>query len=154
MNANMEAEGIMGRRCEWWMVNGEWWTGQPWIVNRETSIVNRETWNVKCQSSILNFKTLKNNLMFLQLNHQKLDVFTVARSFTNECYRFTTSLPPSEKFNMVQQVRRAALSVYLNIAEGCSRKSLTERRRFFEISRGSIIEIDAVLDLSTELNHS
>ena len=92
--------------------------------------------------------------MFLQLNHQKLDVFTVAKSFTHECYKFTTSLPPSEKFNMVQQVRRAALSVYLNIAEGCSRKSLTERRRFFEISRGSIIEIDAVLDLSTELNYS
>ena len=54
---------------------------------------------------------------------------------------------------MVQQVRRAGLSVYLNIAEGCSRKSLTERKRFFEISRGSVIEIDAVLDLCIELNY-
>ena len=92
--------------------------------------------------------------MFLQLNHQKLDVFAVAKSFTLECYRFSTSLPASEKFNMVQQVRRAALSVYLNIAEGCSRKSLAERKRFFEISRGSLVEIDAIFDLSTELNYS
>ena len=45
------------------------------------------------------------------------------------------------------------MSVYLNIAEGCSRKSITERKRFFEISRGSIIEIDAVLDLCIELNY-
>jgi len=92
--------------------------------------------------------------MFLQLNHQKLDVFIVAKSFALECYRFTKSLLAEEKFNMVQQVRRAALSVYLNIAEGCSRKSVAERKRFFEISRGSIIEIDAILDLSAELNYS
>src|SRR6476620_8684405 len=92
--------------------------------------------------------------MFLQLNHQRLDVFNAARSFTLECYRFTKLLPPEEKFNMIQQLRRASLSVYLNIAEGCSRKSLTERKRFFEISRGSIIEIDAVLDLCVELNYS
>lgn len=91
--------------------------------------------------------------MFLRLNHQKLDVFIVAKSFALECYRFTKALPSEEKFNMIQQVRRAALSVYLNIAEGCSRKSIAERKRFFEISRGSIIEIDAVLDLSEELNY-
>ena len=92
--------------------------------------------------------------MFLQLNHQKLDVFIAAKSFTLECYRFTKQLPAEEKFNMIQQVRRAALSVYLNIAEGCSRRSEAERKRFFEISRGSIIEIDAVLDLCEALNYS
>ena len=92
--------------------------------------------------------------MFLQLNHQKLDVFTTAKLFTLECYKFSKVLPSEEKFNMVQQVRRAALSVYLNIAEGCSRKSVAERKRFYEISRGSIIEIDAVLDLSEKLNYS
>lgn len=92
--------------------------------------------------------------MFLQLNYQKLDVFVTAKSFTLECYKFTKQLPAEEKFNMIQQVRRAALSVYLNIAEGCSRKSIVERKRFFEISRGSIIEIDAVLDLAIELDYN
>jgi len=92
--------------------------------------------------------------MFLRLNHQRLDVFMAAKSFTLECYKFTKQLPAEEKFNIIQQVRRAALSVYLNLAEGCSRKSLAERKRFFEISRGSIIEIDAVLDLCESLNYN
>ena len=52
---------------------------------------------------------------------------------------------------MVQQIRRAALSVYLNIAEGCSRKSRSERIRFFEIARGSVIEIDAAIDIAIKL---
>ena len=91
--------------------------------------------------------------MFLQLNHQKLDVFIIAKSVALECYKLTKQLPSEEKFNMVQQVRRASLSVYLNIAEGCSRKSLVERKRFFEISRGSIIEIDAVLDVCVDLGY-
>jgi len=50
-------------------------------------------------------------------------------------------------------MRRAALSVHLNIAEGASRKSEVERKRFYEISRGSIIEIDAALDVVKELNY-
>ena len=54
---------------------------------------------------------------------------------------------------MISQIRRAALSVHLNIAEGCSRKSINERRRYFEISRGSTIEIDAALDIATVLGY-
>jgi four helix bundle protein len=50
-------------------------------------------------------------------------------------------------------MRRAALSVHLNIAGGCSRKSESERRRFFEISRGSIIEVDAAVDTACSLNY-
>lgn len=91
--------------------------------------------------------------MFLQLNHQKLDVFAIAKSFTLECYRFTRLLPPEERFNMVQQIRRAALSVCRNIAEGASRRSGAERKRYYEVARGSIIEIDAALDISAELKY-
>lgn len=54
---------------------------------------------------------------------------------------------------MTQQIRRAGLSVHLNIAEGCSRKSIQERKRYFEISRGSIIEIDAALDVAASLDY-
>ena len=86
-------------------------------------------------------QTINYQRMFLQLNHQKLDVFITAKSFTLECYKLTKSLPSEERFNMVQQIRRAALSVCLNIAEGSSRKSLVERKRYFEIARGSIIEM-------------
>ena len=54
---------------------------------------------------------------------------------------------------MITQIRRAALSVHLNIAEGASRESETERRRYYEIARGSIVEIDAALDLAEDLGY-
>ena len=91
--------------------------------------------------------------MFLKLNHQKLDVFQASKSFVLECYRLSKLLPPDEKFGMTSQIRRAALSVHLNIAEGCSRKSQAERKRFYEIARGSLIEVDAALDIAMELDY-
>jgi four helix bundle protein len=91
--------------------------------------------------------------MFLKLNHQKLDVYPASRSFVLECYRLSGSLPSEEKFGMISQIRRAALSVYLNIAEGCSRKSGSERKRYYEIARGSIIKIDAALDIASDLEY-
>lgn len=91
--------------------------------------------------------------MFLKLNHQKLDIYSVSKIFVYECYKLTKALPSEEKFGMISQIRRAALSVHLNIAEGASRKSENERKRFYEISRGSIIEIDAALDIAKDLNY-
>jgi four helix bundle protein len=91
--------------------------------------------------------------MFLNLGHTKLKAYSASRTFVVECYKLANGLPPEEKFAMAQQVKRAALSVHLNIAEGCSRKSIVERKRFFEISRGSIIEIDAALDVAQDLSY-
>jgi len=91
--------------------------------------------------------------MFLTLNHQKLDVYQFSRAFVLECYKLSKVLPPAERFGMVSQIRRAALSVHLNIAEGSSRKSEVERKRYYEISRGSIIEIDAALDIAKDLDY-
>ncbi|MDQ6610460.1 MAG: four helix bundle protein [Bacteroidota bacterium] len=91
--------------------------------------------------------------MFLELAHTKKPVFEASKKFTLECYRITNGFPADEKFAMVQQIRRAALSVHLNIAEGCSRKSITERKRFFEISRGSLIEVDTAMDTAVDLNY-
>src|SRR5260221_1619103 len=92
--------------------------------------------------------------MFLELAHTKLDVFKVTKIFVLSCYRETKSFPPEEKFGIISQIRRAALSVHLNVAEGCSRKSANERKRFYEIARGSIVEIDAALDISVELGYT
>jgi four helix bundle protein len=91
--------------------------------------------------------------MFLQLDHQKLDIYKISRIFVKECYLATKNFPVEEKFALTQQIRRAALSVHLNIAEGCSRKSETERKRFFEVSRGSVIEIDGALNLASDLDY-
>jgi four helix bundle protein len=91
--------------------------------------------------------------MFLTLNHQKLDLYSISQSFVLECYKLTKKLPAEEKFGMISQIRRAALSVHLNISEGASRKSEIERKRYYEIARGSVIEIDAALDIAKNLEY-
>jgi len=91
--------------------------------------------------------------MFLQLSHTRLNVFQSSKQLALECYRITRVFPNEEKFSMVQQIRRAALSVHLNITEGCSRKSNSERKRYFEIARGSVIEIDSAIDIALELTY-
>ncbi len=91
--------------------------------------------------------------MFLQLAHTKLESFKVSQELAMECYKITKLFPDSEKFAMVQQLRRAALSVHLNIAEGCSRKSKADRTRFYEIARGSVIEIDAAIGIAYKLSY-
>ncbi len=54
---------------------------------------------------------------------------------------------------MVQQIRREALSAHLNLAEGASRKSINERKRYFEIARGSVIEVDTAIEIAFELKY-
>ena len=91
--------------------------------------------------------------MFIKLNHKSLKIYEAIRELVREVYEISMKLPAEEKFNMVQQIRRAALSVKLNLAEGSTRKSLNERRRFYEVARGSVVEIDAVLETAVDLNY-
>jgi len=92
--------------------------------------------------------------MFLELAHTKLDVFKISKEFVLSCYKETRTFPSEERFSMIQQIRRAALSIHLNVAEGCSRKSATERKRFYEIARGSVIEIDTAFDIAFNLGYT
>ncbi len=91
--------------------------------------------------------------MFLQLAHTKLSVFLKSRDLVLECYKLSRNFPTDERFALVQQIRRASSSVHLNIAEGCSRKSNLERKRFFEIARGSLIEVDTAIGLAVDLKY-
>ena len=92
--------------------------------------------------------------MFLQLAHKKLNVYQFSQALALECYKVTSQFPNDEKFAMVQQIRRAALSVHLNLTEGSSRKSQVERNRFYEIARGSVIEIDAAFEIVYQLEYA
>ena len=91
--------------------------------------------------------------MFIQLSHKSLDVYKASRELVKEVYKVSLLLPKEENFNMTQQIRRAALSVKLNLSEGSSRKSEIERKRYYEISRGSVVEIDAALETAVDLNY-
>jgi len=90
--------------------------------------------------------------MFLNLKHKSLHIYEAVRELTKEVYKISSLLPSDERFNMVQQVRRAALSVKLNLAEGSTRRSEQERKRYIEVARGSVVEIDAALETAVDLN--
>jgi len=64
----------------------------------------------------------------LQLAHKKLDVYAIALNFTKEIYELTKSFPKEEQFALISQLRRAALSVCNNLAEGSARVSKAEKK--------------------------
>ena len=66
-------------------------------------------------------------------------------------YRETAVLPDSERFGLAAQMRRAAVSIPSNIAEGYARQSLTDYIRFLKISRGSLAELQTQLILAEQL---
>ena len=72
---------------------------------------------------------------------EDLDCYKLALQVFREAYRVVDSLPPEEKYNLADQLRRAATSVLLNIAEGYGRYHYLDSLRFYYISRGSIMEI-------------
>lgn len=68
-------------------------------------------------------------------------------------YQLTAGLPDSEKFGLTNQIRRASVSVSSNIAEGFGRRSHAERLRFYEISRGSLNEVESQLIIATKIRY-
>jgi four helix bundle protein len=89
----------------------------------------------------------------LVLNHKKLEVWKISIELVAEIYRITKLLPKEEIFGLTNQLRRASVSIISNIAEGSARKSSIERKRFYEISRSSIVEIDAQIEIAHKLNY-
>jgi len=73
-------------------------------------------------------------------NFEKLEVWHKALDFADLIYSDTRSFPSDERFGLTNQMRRAAVSVSSNIAEGTSRGSKTDFGRFIEISTGSLFE--------------
>ena len=99
---------------------------------------------VKCEKSKVKAEMLK-------LNHKNLEIWKQSVLLVKEIYRATKEFPKEEQFGITNQLRRAAVSVVSNIAEGSARSSMLERKRFYEIARSSIVEIDTQLEISISL---
>ena len=82
---------------------------------------------------------------------QKMQVWKKAKILTIETYKICKTLPPEEKFALGDQMRRAAISIISNIAEGSGRGSQNEIRQFLRIARGSTSELLAQLIVCHEL---
>ena len=83
--------------------------------------------------------------------HENLDAYKLAKRLVSDLYLLTAAFPSEEKFGLVSQIRRAAVSVPVNVAEGASRGSKREFSRFLQMARGSVNELRVLLELSRDL---
>jgi four helix bundle protein len=74
-------------------------------------------------------------------NFEKLDVWHKSIALADMVYVMTQRFPQDERFGLTNQMRRAAVSISSNIAEGCSRRSKSDFSRFVEIATGSTFEV-------------
>ena len=82
---------------------------------------------------------------------QDLIAWQKARAATLLVYRWSARLPPEERFGAIAQMRRAAVSISSNIAEGFGRGSAADFGRCLKIARGSLFEVMSQVDIASEL---
>ena len=87
-------------------------------------------------------------------NFEKLDVWQEAIQFADLVYELSGDFPADERFGLTNQMRRAAVSISSNIAEGSSRMSRTDFARFVEIATGSLFEVVSQTTIALRRNYS
>lgn len=85
-------------------------------------------------------------------NPENLKVFQAADALAEKVYEWSAGLPPEEKYGLTSQMRRASVSVISNLAEGCSRDSAADFRRFVEMALGSAMELRAQMSLASRVH--
>ena len=86
-------------------------------------------------------------------NYKKLNVWISSISLVKNIYKLTRKFPKDEMFVLTQQLRRAAISIPSNIAEGAGRNSNAQFKNFLQISIGSCYEAETQLIISKELEY-
>ena len=86
-------------------------------------------------------------------HYRELLVWQKAVSWVEAIYAVTHKWPQDERFGLTSQIRRAAVSVPSNIAEGCARRSTAEFVRFLSISRGSLAEVETQIIIAARLRY-
>lgn len=86
-------------------------------------------------------------------NFEKLEIWQLSKNLAVMIYNLTTTFPDAEKFGIINQLRRAVVSIPTNIAEGVNKITEKERSRYLQIAYGSSIEVISLLLISNELNY-
>jgi len=86
-------------------------------------------------------------------HYKNLIVWQRAHALVLAIYKFTSTFPQTEAYGLTNQVRRAAVSVTSNIAEGFARKSENEKVQFYYLSLGSLSEVDNQLTIARDLQY-
>jgi len=85
--------------------------------------------------------------------HEKLDVWKRAIDFVVTVYKMTESFPRDERFGLISQIRRAAVSIAANIAEGAGRHTSKEFKYFLSNAQGSVSELATELLIAQRLGY-
>ncbi len=85
--------------------------------------------------------------------HKRLDVWKVSMELVPEVYRVTGKFPAQERYGLVAQSRRAAVSIPSNIAEGAARNTKREFVNFLHMAQGSVSELDTELEIAAVLGY-
>ncbi len=86
-------------------------------------------------------------------NFKKLDIWIKSMDLASEIYLLTNSFPSIERFGLISQMQRSAVSIPSIIAEGSAKSSNKDFSRFLEMSIGSSFELETQLILATKLNY-
>ena len=89
----------------------------------------------------------------MERKHTKLQVWQRSMALVPEIYQLTNAYPAHEQFGLFSQMRRAAVSIPSNIAEGAARESDREYLRFLYIARGSLAELETQLLIASSLGY-
>ena len=87
------------------------------------------------------------------MHYSEMDVWLRAIDLALAIYEKTKAMPPDERFGLTQQLRRAAVSIPSNIAEGEGRDSFRDRSRFYHQARGSLYELETQVYFSQRLGY-
>ena len=90
----------------------------------------------------------------LNLSHKNLTTWEKSLELVKSIYEFCDKIPEKEKYIIIPQLKRAAISVSSNIAEGKARKSKLETKRFLDIARSSLVVIDTQILISIKLGYT
>ena len=85
---------------------------------------------------------------------EDLDVYQIARLYVKQVYTISNLFPAKEDFALTSQIRRAAVSVTSNIAEGTSRFSPKDKSHFIEIAYGSLMESYSQIQVAVDLGYA
>lgn len=88
-----------------------------------------------------------------KFSFEGLEVYEKSRALVSEVYRIQSQFPKEERFALGDQIRRAAVSITANLAEGSGRQSLKEKIHFIEISYGSLMEVFCELQTACDLGY-
>lgn len=86
------------------------------------------------------------------MDYKELEVWKESKDLVKLIYKITESFPLSEQFGLTNQIRRAAVSIPSNIAEGLGRNHVKDTIQFLHVARGSLYEIETQLILAFELS--